>query len=398
MNLLDRYLLSRIMWPLLATVMIALLALMLERMVRLLDFVIAKGGPVTFVLRMLASLIPHYLGLALPVAFFIGILLAIGRLSSDSELDAMNASGVSLHRIVAPIMVIAIVLVACGSLIFGFLQPYTRYTYRALVYLVTETAWESALERGTFFSGIGNYTIMANGISDGGRVLSGIFLHEEKPGGGSVTTTAETGRLFRSTDDLSLILRLDNGIRADAGLIGSDATVLSFDSLTIPLDAARTPDPFRNRGDSEREMTVVELIEGMSNPPAGTDVHHLGAELHARIVRAVSVIFLPLLAIPLGIVTRRGRRGVRLGLGLVLLIVYHYLLQLGETLADNGTVTPWISLWSPFLLFTAFSIWCFAKTDSHPDSNPFNSVLETTDRLFDRLSVGRRSAAAISGA
>src|SRR5690606_30621020 len=130
MNLLDRYLLSRIMWPLLATVMIALLALMLERMVRLLDFVIAKGGPVTFVLRMLASLIPHYLGLALPVAFFIGILLAIGRLSSDSELDAMNASGVSLHRIMAPIMVIAIVLVACGSLIFGFLQPYTRYTYR----------------------------------------------------------------------------------------------------------------------------------------------------------------------------------------------------------------------------------------------------------------------------
>ena len=181
MTLLDRYILNRIMWPLLATVMIALVALLLERMVRLLDFVIAKGGPLGFVLRMLANLIPHYLGLALPVAFFLGILLAVSRLSADSEIDAMQASGVSLYRMLAPVMVVAVVLVACGSVIFGYLQPYTRYAYRALVYIVTETAWESALERGSFFTGFGNYTIMANDISEGGRLLSGIFLHEENP-------------------------------------------------------------------------------------------------------------------------------------------------------------------------------------------------------------------------
>ncbi|MEX2202268.1 MAG: LPS export ABC transporter permease LptF [Dongiaceae bacterium] len=385
MTLLDRYILSRIMWPLFGTVAIALMALLLERMVRLLDFVVAKGGPIIFVLRMLANLIPHYLGLALPLAFFIGILLAMSRLSADSELDAMNATGVSLHRLLAPIMAAAIVLVACSSIIFGFLQPYTRYAYRALVYVVTETAWESALERGSFFTGFGSFTIMANDISEGGRVLSGIFVHEERPSGGSITTTAETGRVFRSTDDLALVLRLENGIRVDAGLLGSEATVLSFDSLTLPLDDSLGPSPFRLRGDSDREMTIPELWDTIQNPPPDIDKLRFETELHARVVRTLSFIFLPLLAVPLALTTRRSRRGVSLGSGIVLILIYHYLLQLGEGLSDQGRVLPWIALWTPFFIFLILSGWCFYVTSVRPGVNPLNRMLSRLDDLYGRL-------------
>jgi lipopolysaccharide export system permease protein len=354
-------------------------------MVRLLDFVVAKGGPIIFVLRMLANLIPHYLGLALPLAFFIGILLAISRLSADSELDAMNATGVSLHRLLAPIMVVAIVLVACGSIIFGFLQPYTRYAYRALVYVVTETAWESALERGSFFTGFGSFTIMANDISERGRVLSGIFVHEERPSGGSITTTAETGRVFRSTDDLALVLRLESGIRVDAGLLGSEATVLSFDSLTLPLDDSLGPSPFRLRGDSDREMTVLELWDIIRNPPPDIDKVRFETELHARVVRTVSFIFLPLLAVPLALTTRRSRRGVSLGSGIVLVLIYHYLLQLGEGLSDQGRVSPWVALWTPFFVFLILSAWCFYVTSARPGANPLNRALSWLDDVYGRL-------------
>jgi lipopolysaccharide export system permease protein len=391
MTLLDRYILSRIMWPLLGTIGIALVALLMERMVRLLDFVVAKGGPIIFVLRMLANLIPHYLGLALPLAFFIGILLAISRLSADSELDAMNATGVSLHRLIAPIMVVAIVLVACGSIIFGFLQPYTRYAYRALVYVVSETAWESALERGSFFTGFGNFTIMADDISEGGRLLSGIFVHEERPSGGSVTTTAETGRVFRSTDDLALVLRLENGIRVDAGLLGSEATVLSFDSLTLPLGDTLGPSPFRIRGDSDRELTIPELWRVIRNPPPDINVVQFETELHARVVRTVSFIFLPLLAAPLAMTTRRSRRGVSLGTGIVLLLIYHYLLQLGEGLSDQSRLSPWIALWTPFVIFLTLSAWCFYVTSVRPGSNPLNWLLSRLDDSYGRMIMfGRR--------
>jgi len=391
MNLLDRYLLNRVMWPLLATVMIALAALLLERMVRLLDFVIAKGGPIVFVLRMLANLVPHYLGLALPIAFFIGILLAVSRLSSDSEIDAIHACGVSLYRLMAPLMAIAVVLVACATIIFGYLQPYTRYAYRALVYVVTETAWESALEQGSFFTGFGNYTIMTNNISEGGRLLSGIFLHEEKPDGGSVTTTAEIGRVYRSTDDLALVLRLENGVRVDAGLIGSEATVLSFDSLTLPLDAALGPDPFRSRGTSDSELTSVELLDVIKNPPSQNLYFQARTALHSRIVRALSFIFLPLIAVPLGLSARRSRRGVSLGLGVIILLFFHYMIQLGEGLSGYGRVSPWITFWIPFTAYLVFVLWCTHAANSRPGENPLARFLNRVDGFYGRILSFRRA-------
>jgi lipopolysaccharide export system permease protein len=394
MTLLDRYLLNRIMWPLLATVMIALAAMLLERMVRLLDLVVAKGGPILFVLRMLANLIPHYLGLALPIAFFIGILMAISRLSADSELDAMNATGVSLYRLLAPVMVIAVILVGCGSVIFGFLQPYTRYAYRALVFIVTETAWESALERGSFFSGFGNFTIMANDISDGGRQLNGIFLHEERPNGGSTTTTAEVGRVFRSTDDLGLILRLENGVRVDAGLISKEATVLSFDSLTIPLDASMGPKAFRVRGNTHAELTLPELFQALRNPPEGTNYDQAITAIHSRIVRAASFVFLPLIAMPLGMTVRRSRRSVSLGVGIVILLLYHYLIEMAAGFAASGSISPYLAFWVPFALFTGFGLWCFHVTATRPGANPFNRVLSAIDGLIGRLVSSDRPARA----
>ncbi|NJN06379.1 MAG: YjgP/YjgQ family permease, partial [Rhodobacteraceae bacterium] len=322
------------------------------------------------------------LGLALPIAFFIGILLAISRMSSDSELDAMNASGVSLYRLLAPVMTVAVVLVACGSIIFGFLQPYTRYAYRALVYVVTETAWESALERGSFFTGFGNYTIMANDISEGGRLLSGIFLHEEKSNGGSITTTAQTGRVFRSTEDFGLVLRLESGVRVDAGLIGSEATVLSFDSLNLPLDSALSADPFRSRGGTDAELTIPELYRAIDNPPPGTSYDQARTELHSRLVRSISFIFLPLIAIPLGLTTRRSRRGVSLGAGIVIMLIYHYIIQLGEGFTGKGLISPYIGLWLPFFTFLLLGSWCFHVTATRPGANPFARALERIDKAY----------------
>ena len=66
MKTIDAYVLRKTLGPLLACIAIALVAMLLERMLRLLDFMVDKGGPFYLVLKMLANLIPHYLGLAIP--------------------------------------------------------------------------------------------------------------------------------------------------------------------------------------------------------------------------------------------------------------------------------------------------------------------------------------------
>ncbi|HEY1383405.1 MAG TPA: LptF/LptG family permease, partial [Dongiaceae bacterium] len=101
LSLIDRYILKRVTWPLAAAILIGMAALLLERLIRLLDLFANRGGPLTLILRMLGNLVPHYLSIAIPAAFFVGVLYAVLRMSNDSELDVMRGSGISLRRLAA---------------------------------------------------------------------------------------------------------------------------------------------------------------------------------------------------------------------------------------------------------------------------------------------------------
>ncbi len=384
MRTLDRYIIAKTLWPLVATIGIAMLALLLERTVRLLDLVVTEGGPLYLVLRMLANLIPHYLGIALPAAFFVGILLTAMQLSGDNELDAIHAFGVSLRRVVTPILGLAVILVVASTLIIGFLQPYTRYGYRALVYLLTNTAWDAAIERGAFFNGFGNITVTVNSISQGGSRLEGVFVHETRPDGGSTTTSAAEGEVLRSTEDFRLILKMGHGIRIESEGTGGKTTILTFDHFDLPLDVEPTPEPFRPR-ESETELTLPELWQAHQRPPPGVNPWEVLAEFHSRLVRIVSLVFLPLLAVPLGMAVRRAARGVGFVAGLALVVLYHYVLQFGEALADGNRVSVWLGLWCPFLVFAGISIVGFHFASTRPGENPISVAFETIQEWLSRL-------------
>ncbi len=384
MRTLDRYIIAKTLWPLVATVGIAMLALLLERTVRLLDLVVTEGGPLFLVLRMLANLIPHYLGIALPAAFFVGILMTATRLSGDNELDAIHAFGVGLHRVVAPILGLAVILVVASTLIIGFLQPYTRYGYRALVYVLTTTAWDAAIERGAFFSGFGNMTVTINNISQGGSRLEGVFVHQAKPDGGSTTTSAAEGQVLRSPEDFRLILKMGRGVRIESAGTGKHTTVLTFDHFDLPLDVEPTPEPFRPR-ESETELTLPELWQAYQRPPPGVKPWEVSAEFHSRLVRIASLVFLPLLAVPLGMAVRRAARGVGFVTGLALVVLYHYVLQFGEALADSNRVSVGVGLWFPFLVFAAISMVGFHFANTRPGENPISVALETIQEKLGRL-------------
>ena len=89
----DRYIARLIFFPMLGTLVLSAMLLVLEKMLRLFDFVATEGGPVSVVWRMLANLIPEYLSLGIPIGLMLGILLAFRRLATSSELDVLNLRG-----------------------------------------------------------------------------------------------------------------------------------------------------------------------------------------------------------------------------------------------------------------------------------------------------------------
>jgi lipopolysaccharide export system permease protein len=383
LSLIDQYMLKRVSWPLAGAIVIGMGALLLERLIRLLDLFANRGGPLTLILKMLGNLVPHYLAIAIPAAFFVGILYATLRMSNDSELDVMRASGLSLRRLAAPMMVMAVVLTVASAIILGFLQPYTRYAYRALVYLVTETSWNSAIERGAFFSGFGGKTILIGDIADGGRSLSRVFIQETDENGNNVALSAQTGELTNDPQSFSLTLILRDGIRVDSKADGTSGKAIEFSEWKLPLEVV-APEPFREER-KESELSLSELVRAYVEKWPGLGRDDVLAEFNYRIVRAVTVLFLPLLAIPMGLTSRRQPTSVRIVAGIAILIIYYQALQFGKDMAENGRVSSFVALWVPFLIFSCSSTYLFYVANSRLNQDPFAVVFGPLDdawRLF----------------
>lgn len=392
MATIDRYILTQMAKPLLLSVSVVLIALLLERMLRLLDLLVNKGGPFYLVFKMMVNLVPHYLGMALPAAFFLSVLLVISRLGGDSELEAMQGCGLSLRRLVTPLFVFGVLLTCFTAMLLGYVQPFARYAYRAVYYVVTHAAWDAQIEEGAFLSSDGKLTIMAQRVEGGGARLAKVFVNQDREDGSAVTTTAREGALTR--DNEGYRLRLRDGVQIQSRLGEPRANVITFAELSLLIDLDNEVAPFRARGDSEREMTLIELWKARRGNSV-VPVPRISSEMHGRLARISTVLFLPLLALPLGLASRRQRRSHGIVVAFALLFAYHHALQYGEGLVDRGSIGPLIGIWLPFAAFSGFSLWMFFLIGAKPGNNPFSVLLERLERVTEwlRMAMARPRAA-----
>ena len=400
MSIYSRYLLAQIARPMVTAILVALIALLAERTLRVIDLVVGWRGSLFVVFEMLGYLIPHYMGLALPVAFFLGILLTFSRLSREGELAAINASGTGLPQLLRPILSAALILALVVALLVSLLQPYARYAYRAATYALTNASFTTLLQNGLFTT-LGDTTYMVEQISEDKSRMTGVFLFQGGQDRDAVTITSVSGQTVREGPLDPIVLKLQDGLQqlvparsANAAEPSSGEVVVRFREFETTL--ANPDEDFRPRGEDEREMTLLELWAASRNPPAHIEPWEISAELNGRLVRILTLPLLPLMAIPLAIDRVRGQRSYGLVVGLAMLIAFHQLLQVGEALADNNKIPIWAGLWLPFALFAAISAWMFVRAATHVPNPRLGIWL---DRQFDRLGrlLPRRRAAAVSG-
>lgn len=400
MSIYSRYILGQIARPMITTILVALVALLAERTLRVVDLVVGWRGSLFVVFEMLGYLIPHYMGLALPVAFFLGILLTFSRLSREGELAAMFSSGVGLPQLLRPIILAALGLALVTALLVSHLQPYGRYAYRAATHALTNASFETLLQGGLFTT-LGNTTYMVERISDDKARLDKVFLHTGAPGKDAVTVTAASGRVERAGTTSPIRLLLQDGLQqlVPAGTGGGGTAprevVLRFRDFETSFGS---PDEsFRPRGEDEREMTLGELWSARTSPPEDVKPVEISAELNGRLARILSLPVLPFMAIPLALGRLRGQRSYGLVIGLAALIAYHHTLQFGEALVDDGKTPAWLGLWLPFAAFALGSLALFIRAATRVPDPRFAFWLDHQLARLARLVPRRRVREAARG-
>lgn len=384
MAILDRYILTQISKPIVTAMGIGMLVLLAERMVRLLDVTLGKRNSFGVVFELLAYLLPHYLGLAIPVALFLGLLFGFNKMSRDSEVDAFMASGASLSRLLRPVMVLAVGLTFVSIAIFGWLQPHARFAYRAVIFTVKSVEIFYLAEEGVFMQS-GSRTFILDRLSRADGTFERMFLFDDRGADGAETVTAKSGKLLTDVGTKRPKLRLEQGHRlalsalpGPSGEPPTSAIVGEFRLADMPLGQLRKQ-LTRPRGIDERELTLPELLARRDSPPKGGTVNSMTAELHRRLVSIASLIVLPVFALPFGLGRRRNLRAYRFGVALGLLVAYLEVIQQGAIMIESYGYSPWLTLWLPFGILLGFSVWRFWSV-------AYALKPDRLEPLFDRMS------------
>lgn len=369
----DRYIIRLMLPRMVVALAITLAALVLERLLRLFDFVTQQGAPPGPVLSMAVNLLPHYLGLALPAAFCVGILGALSRLSQDSEIDALEAAGWSLRRIGAPFIACAVLFSAISLLLFGYVQPYSRYAYYEIRNQVLTAGWDGRLQGGVFLDLGDELVLSAVNVDAGGRVLYRVFLQRQEEEG-PVAVTAERGLVLPepATNTVRLVLE-------DGRTLLPDGQRLDFDRLVVPRRFDMDSGPFRPRGENARELTQGEIWAAMGSA-TGEEARRFAVEFHERLVRAVSLLGIALLSVPLAVARKRSPGWPRIALAIVVLAVFDNLIKFVSGLGALGRIDPALGLWGLAILFNGGALWLFVTHPGQGAPSPLRRFLRWLDR------------------
>lgn len=358
MGLLDRYILRSVATPLTLALCVAAALLLIEHMLRLFDFVLAEQGPVDVVWRMLANLVPHYLSLALPLGAFLGVLLAFRNLSISSELDAMNSSGASFGRLMRPVYGLLLMLAVFDFILVGYIKPFARYEYDKIRFDVTSGAFGIKIPQGEFVDITDEATIRLGKVDASAKEAQDIFLEMREPRGRRTVITAEKGGISTNPEISHLLLKLSKGRQLFIDNNGARLRTLDFESLDLEIELPAIA-MFRARGGDADEATFSEIVRLLTSDNASSSPLRLPylAQLHWTIIHPLTFLALPILAVAMGVTSRRQTSNLKPVLGVAFLIIYHELLEeWGLVNASLGQLSPYLSMWGLFALFFGLSV------------------------------------------
>jgi lipopolysaccharide export system permease protein len=292
----DRYLLSQLMVLFGFFSLILILMYWVNRAVVLFDQLMADGQSVGVFLTFSALTLPGLIRIVLPLSAFAAALYVTNRMTAESELIVVQATGFSAFRLARPFAAFGLIVALLMSVLVHYLVPASVTELNRRQAEIAQNATARLLREGQFLSPVAGVTLYIREISPEGE-LRDIFLSDTRAEAESVTYTASSAYVVRTEGGPQLVMidGLAQTLRNDSDRLITTA----FADLVYDVGAMiRLPDASRR---SSREVMTLELLsptEALATE-TGKSAPQLFAEAHSRIAEA----FLGLIATLIGFAT-----------------------------------------------------------------------------------------------
>ncbi len=362
---LDLYIVREMLAPTAIGLLVFTFVLLIDQIPRLLAVLVARSADLETIFKVFFNLLPSILALTIPMAFLLGVLLAFGRMASDSEIIALRAVGVSPARLLTPVLIMAAATTAVTFYTHAVALPAANQTHRQLVFNLVLSKVRTDVQPRTFNSDLLPKRMMlyVQDVEAETGLWKNLLIHDLREPGRPKLILARSGELLLDRAQGSVQLRLGSG--NEHTFVSSDPRVydlVSFASMTLPLPVS---DFFPDRKavllrKGEREMTLGELereIEDRrSQGRKRKDWGRFGVEWHKKFaIPFACLVFGPLgLALSLG--SRKEARSSAFALSIAVIFVYYIFIRLGEQVGDTGMMVPWLSMWGANIVLGAMAL------------------------------------------
>jgi lipopolysaccharide export system permease protein len=384
-TLLNRYLVRELIPPFLINMVFFSFIFLMRQILDITDLIVNyRVSPLTFLL-MLAFSMPYFLVYIIPMSVMMSVLLTFIRMSSDNEITALKAGGVSLYQLLFPVLVFAALCTLLTAAMTFYGMPWGAASYRQLALSVAQDNLSVGLEEQQFNDSFEGVTFYVNQIRPKKGELLDVFIQDQREAGVSSTVVAPQGRLFAGASDYSFTLRLYSGIINQVNLDDRSAHTIRFDTYDLHLSLKKAVSDIREKEKDEKEMTFSELKEALGKADPGSPRYYeLLLELHEKFSIPFASLALAVLALPLGIRSFSSRKSAGLGIGLLAFLIYYLLLSTGLIFGETGLLPPAVGMWAPNLIMGGAGIYLLVKAANDRPVLFFRLLREGFSRLLAR--------------
>ena len=348
-SIISRYVVREAIPPFCLTLLVFTFLMLLPPIMNQAEELIRIGVDARQVAEMLLLLVPQSLAVTIPMALLVGVLMGLGRLSGDRETVAMQACGLSLFRILTPLLVLATATAAINCYLMLSVVPDANQRFREILLRVQANRAEGEVRPRVFYVGdFPDVVLYVQEVSSTGEGWSDVFLADVQRPEQPDIYIAERGRVGVDRERRTVAIVLENGERHRVDpSVPSAYEVHAFRELRIQLDAESLfPAGGPDRG--LRELTIPELNQqAAAMRAAGVSPHAPIMEVHKKFSIPVACFVFVLLGTAFGVSSRTDGRLASFALGIAFIFAYYVLMYQSEALAKGQRVPPHLAMWLP---------------------------------------------------
>ncbi|NUM57892.1 MAG: LPS export ABC transporter permease LptF [Bdellovibrionaceae bacterium] len=328
--------------------------ILMFQVLRLTEFALIHGVEWQTLAQIIIYITISMLPILFPMSLLFSILLTYGRLSQDSEIVAMKASGLSMKTILAPALFLALLISIISGQTSFELAPWGNRQFEVLFTKLGNTKAAATIKEGTFSEGFFDLVVYSNEVNSETGELKHVFIYNERDADSPITIIAKKGELI--PDPLNpghkVLLRLYDGTIHKRN---ENHTKIKFESSDLQLI-----EPVRNefKEKSPQSMTLDDLRILKDDMTINEEDQRLyQVEFHKRWAISVLCIVFAIVGVGLGIDNnRREQKTSGFVLSILVIIIYWILYVTLEGFARSKNLSPALAIWLPNILFGIYGL------------------------------------------